>query len=358
MTRYAKKLIEKMLSTVIEENASDLHISVDNPPTLRVAGILRTIPNIGKITTEQSEDITDCLMSAEQKAKFLEDKEIDFSYTFNGNNRFRVNVFMQRGSISCSFRVVPLKIKSIEELNLPPILTNFTKANQGLVLVTGSSSQGKSTTLASMIDRINKNYFKKIITIEDPVEYIFEDDKAIIDQREIYYDTHSFRNALRSVFRQDPDVIMVGEMRDLETISATITAAETGHLVFSTLHTNSASESVHRIIDSFPAEQQNQVKSQLATSLLGIVSQRLLPRRKGGLIPACEVMISNSASANIIREGKVHELDLVIGTSANEGMLSLNQSLIELVKKGEVSAYDAIIYSRWPNELRKLLHTV
>ncbi len=354
MAINAEQLIQKLLHIAIEKKASDLHISVDHPPTLRIMGKLSSIPDFEPIIPETSKEIAFYLMNDFQKEKLLKEKEIDFSYDFEGINRFRANVFFQRGSVSCSLRLVPTEIKSISELNLPEVLHSFAESNQGLVLITGPSSHGKSTTLAALIDKVNKEFFKRIITIEDPIEYIFKDEKSIIDQREVHYDTGSFRRALKSVFRQDPDVIMVGEMRDPETIATTITAAETGHLVFSTLHTNSASESIHRIIDSFPAAQQNQIRSQLATSLLGIVSQRLLPRKDGGLIPACEIMFSNSASANIIREGRIHELDLVIETSAEQGMTSLNKSLADLIEKGEVLVDDALMYSRRPSELKKM----
>jgi twitching motility protein PilT len=350
----AEKTTKDILSLAVEKKASDLHISVDHPPTLRIMGKLTAVSEIEVITPESSREIAFCLMNEVQKNKFLEEKEIDFSYDFEEKNRFRVNVFLQRGNVSCSLRLVPTEIKSVEELGLPPVLQMFTEASQGLVLVTGPSSHGKSTTLAALVDRINRDLFRRIITIEDPIEYIFQDKKSIIDQREVYYDTNSFASALKSAFRQDPDIIMVGEMRDPETIATAITAAETGHLVFSTLHTNSASESIHRIIDSFPAFQQNQIRAQLATSLLGIVSQRLVPRKTGGLIPACEIMVSNSASANIIREGRVHELDLVIETSASEGMISLNQALADLIQRGEVSVDDALMYSKRPSELKKI----
>jgi twitching motility protein PilT len=354
MTIDAEKITKGILSAAVEKKASDLHVSVDHSPTLRIMGKLTAIAEMDVITPEISREIAYYLMNEKQKNKFLEEKEIDFSYDFENRNRFRVNIFLQRGNVSCSLRLVPTEIKSVEELDLPPVLHMFTEASQGLVLVTGPSSHGKSTTLAALIDKINRDLFRRIITIEDPIEYIFQDKKSIIDQREVYYDTDSFANALKSAFRQDPDIIMVGEMRDPETIATAITAAETGHLVFSTLHTNSASESIHRIIDSFPAFQQNQIRSQLATSLLGVVSQRLLPRKTGGLIPACEIMVSNSASANIIREGRTHELDLVIETSAGEGMISLNQALADLIQRGEISVDDALMYSKRPSELKKI----
>ncbi len=353
MENKAKEKIEKLFSVAIERDASDLHISVGKPPTLRIMGELSYFSEFGKVSFDDSKKMALSLMNEDQKNKFSKEKEIDFSYEFNGENRFRVNVFFQRGSVSSSFRLVPTEIKTIEALNLPSSLNKFCEKKQGLVLIAGPSSHGKSTTLAALIERINQNFFKRIITIEDPIEYVFKENKSIIDQREVYSDTESFSRALKSVFRQDPDVIMVGEMRDRETMATTITAAETGHLVLSTLHTNSASESIHRIIDSFPSDQQNQIRSQLSTSLLGIVSQRIIPTKEGGLVPACEILISNSATANIIRENRIHELDLVIETSFNQGMVSLNKSLIELVNKEKISIENASLYSRNPSELKK-----
>ena len=252
-------------------------------------------------------------------------------------------------------RLISSKIKTVEELLLPPILHEFNHKKQGLLLMTGASGQGKSTTLAALLDEINHSNAVHIITVEDPIEYIYTGDKSIIEQREVSVDTNSFTSALRSILRQNPDVIMVGEMRDLETISTTITAAETGHLVFATLHTNSVSQSIHRIIDVFPAEQQNQIRFQLAGSLLGVVSQRLIPRISGGFIPVCEVMICNTAVSNLIRENKIHEIPTVIETSSKEGMISLNRALSDLVRKKEISLKDSIRYSSNPLELKNLL---
>jgi twitching motility protein PilT len=259
------------------------------------------------------------------------------------------------GQVSIAMRLIPSKIRTIEELNLPPALHQFTKAHQGFVLICGPASHGKSTTLAALIDEINHTRTEHIITIEDPIEYVFEDDRSIIDQREVGEDTLSFARALRAALREDPDVIMVGEMRDPETMAIAITAAETGHLVFATLHTNSAAQTIHRIVDSFPSEQQNQIRAQLSGSLLGIVSQRLIPRVKGGLIPACEIMINTPAIANLIRENKIHEIPSVIETSAEIGMMTLNRSLADLVKRGEISFENALNYSLNPAELRMLL---
>ncbi len=351
---YQSKL-EKLLNITIKEQASDLHLSVGHPPVLRIAGALVPLLKDDSFSAEDTEGLALALMTEEQKARFLKDKEIDFSYRLGEAARFRVNIFFQKGYISCALRLVPVKIKTIEELNLPPVLYEFTKARQGFVLICGPSSQGKSTTLAALIDEINHTRTDHIVTIEDPMEYVFTPDKAIIDQREVGQDTYSFTKALRSTFRQDPDVIMVGEMRDPETIATAITAAETGHLVFATLHTNSAAQTIHRIVDSFPSQQQDQIRAQLSGSLLGVVSQRLVPRIKGGLIPACEVMIATPAIANLIRENKVHEIPMVIETNLEMGMVSLNRSLSDLVKRKEISLENALKYSLAPNELRILV---
>ncbi|MBI2452913.1 MAG: type IV pilus twitching motility protein PilT [Parcubacteria group bacterium] len=345
---------KELLDLTIKEQASDLHISVGHPPVLRVSG--RLVPLVKKpvISAQDAEDFAFALLSQEQKGEFLAEKEIDFSYQLEDKGRFRVNVFRQRGNVGCALRLIPFKIHTVAELSLPPILSEFTKASQGFVLVTGPSGHGKSTSLAALIEEINHTRADHVITIEDPIEYIFEDDLAIIEQREVGQDTKSFAKALRATFRQDPDIIMVGEMRDPETIATALTAAETGHLVFATLHTNSASQSIHRIVDSFSAEQQAQVRSQLSGALLGIVSQRLLPRTKGGLIPACEVLFATPAVANLIRENKVHEIPLIIETSADQGMISLNRSLSNLVKAREITLENALAYSLNPLELRTL----
>ncbi len=347
--------LKEFLEITIKEQASDLHLSVGHQPVLRVSGALVPLLKESVLSSSDMQELTKALMTAEQYQSFLNKKEIDFSYNFEDKARFRANVFFQREEISIALRLVPAEIKTIEELNLPPILHEFTKAAQGFVLIAGPSSHGKSTTLAALIDEINRNRKDHIITIEDPIEYIFKDERSIIDQREVYQDTLSFAKALRSTFRQDPDVIMVGEMRDPETIAIAITAAETGHLVFATLHTNSASQSIHRIVDSFAPEQQGQVRAQLSGSLLGVISQRLVPRIKGGLIPACEIMLSTPAVANLIRENKIHELPLVIETSAEKGMISLNRALANLVKNKEISLENALNYSLNPSELKILI---
>ncbi|MEI7424792.1 MAG: PilT/PilU family type 4a pilus ATPase, partial [Candidatus Staskawiczbacteria bacterium] len=298
---------KKLLDIAVIQEASDLDISVGHAPNIRITGQLVPLSQEKIISAEDSKGIAFALLSEVQRKKFLEEKEIDFSYQHGDKGRFRINIFFQRGSISMAARFIPSRIRTIEELGLPTILHDFTSRPQGLVLVTGATSQGKSTTLAAMIDEINHTRSVHVITVEDPIEYTYPIDRAIIDQREVMIDTLNFNNALRSSLRQNPDVIMVGEMRDLETIGTTITAAETGHLVFATLHTNSAAQTIHRIVDVFPAEQQGQIRFQLSSSLLGIISQRLIPRIKGGFIPVCEVMLCNNAVANLIRENKVHE---------------------------------------------------
>jgi len=347
--------LKELLQLTVKEQASDLHLSVGHSPSLRISGRLVPLLKKKKLASNDAKGLSEALMTGQQLERFSKEREIDFSYSFENIARFRVNVFFQRGEVSIALRLIPTRIKTIEELNLPPILHKFTKASQGFVLIAGPSGQGKSTTLAALIDEINHTRAEHIITIEDPIEYLFEDDRSIINQREVYQDTLTFARALRSTFREDPNVIMVGEMRDPETIATAITAAETGHLVFATLHTNSASQTIHRIVDSFPPEQQTQIRAQLSGSLLGVISQRLIPRIKGGLIPACEIMISNPAVANLIRENKIHELPLVIETSAEAGMISLNRVLAILVKNKEISLENALNYSFNPSELKMLI---
>jgi len=348
--------LNELLSITVTEQASDLHLSVGHPPVLRLAGSLIPLVKKKKLSSEDIKKLADALMTEEQKKRFLEKKEVDFSYNFvEQGARFRVNVFLQRGNVSCALRLIPARIPTIEALNLPDILHQFTVPSQGFVLITGPSSHGKSTTLAALIDEINHNRTDHIITIEDPIEYVFKDDRSIIDQREVYQDTLSFARALRSTFRQDPDVIMVGEMRDPETMATAISAAETGHLVFATLHTNSASQTIHRIVDSFSPAQQGQIRAQLSGSLLGIISQRLIPRTKGGLIPVCEILLNTPATANLIRENKIHEIPLVIETSAEIGMISLNRALAGLVKRKEISLENALNHSLSPTELKMLI---
>jgi len=347
-------ILKNLLEITLTQKASDLHISVGHVPTLRISGRLVPLVRRKELSPEDSKGLAFALLGEERQKRFFKEKEIDFSYSFNNEARFRVNIFFQKGNVSCALRLIPSKISTIEELSLPPILHEFIRPSQGFVLITGPSSQGKSTTLAALIDEINHTKAVHIITIEDPIEYVFKDDRSIIDQRELNLDTLSFAKALKSTFRQDPDVIMVGEMRDPETISTAITAAETGHLVLATLHTNSASQTIHRIVDTFPGSQQAQIRAQLSGSLLGVFSQRLVPRIKGGLMPACEIMLNTPAIANLIRENKVHEIPMIIETSAEIGMISLNRYLANLIRSKEIALEAAQNYSLNPSELRNL----
>jgi twitching motility protein PilT len=354
MDAYTEKL-NQLLLTAAQQNASDLHIAVGFKPTLRIDGVLVPLAREAIVNAETAEGLVTALLTPEQKEEFLKHRQLDFSYAFEDKARFRVNVFFQRGFMAAALRLIPAKIRTLEELNLPPLMHDFTRLSQGFVLVVGPAGHGKSTTLAAMIDEVNHTRMEHIITVEDPIEYMFAQDRCIISQREVRSDTPSFHSALRTVLRQDPDVIMIGEMRDSESIATAMTAAETGHLVFSTLHTNSAAQTVDRIIDSFPAEQQGQITSQLAATLVAIVSERLVPRIDGGRMPACEIMIVNSAIRNLIRERKSYQIDLVIETSMQEGMITLNRSLAKLVKTKQISLENAELYSLNPSELRILL---
>ncbi|MFH1192866.1 MAG: PilT/PilU family type 4a pilus ATPase [Candidatus Jorgensenbacteria bacterium] len=351
---YTQKLNE-LLVTTARENASDLHIAVGRRPTIRVDSVLIPLQKESILAKEDAEGLVGALLSPEQKDRFLKLKQIDFSFNFEDKARFRVNVFFQRGFMAAALRLIPAQIRTIEELNLPPIIHDFAKLSQGFVLVVGPAGHGKSTTLAAILDEINHSRTEHIITVEDPIEYLFAQDRCIVSQREVGQDTTSFHEALRAVLRQDPDVIMIGEMRDPETIATAMTAAETGHIVFSTLHTNSASQTIDRIIDSFPPEQQGQVVSQLASTLVAIVSERLVPRIGGGRMPAMEIMLTNSAIRNLVRERKIYQIDLVIETSVQEGMISLNRSLVNLLKRKEISLEQAERCSLNPAELRILL---
>lgn len=350
-----QEALDKYLAATIKKEASDLHLCVGYPPIIRVNSSLWAIPGEQKLSARDGQGLAFALMSKEQQETFLKNKEIDFSYSFLNEHRFRVNIFYQKGFVSAALRLIPMRVRTIKELGLPASIDHFVQATQGFVMVTGPSSHGKSTTLAAIIDAINHERCDHIITIEDPIEYIFKPDRSVIEQRELNSDTYAFDSALKAVFRQDPDVIMVGEMRDLETMATALTAAETGHLVFTTLHTNSAAQSINRIVDSFPAEQQSQVRSQLSTCLLGIISQRLLPRINGGMVPACEIMYNNFAIGNLIRENKIHEIPLVIETSAKSGMIPLNKSLAALVKNKEITLETAISYSLNPRELETII---
>ncbi len=351
---YKQKLNELLLTTA-KQNASDLHLAVGRRPTIRVDSVLIPLAQESILTKEEAEGLTSALLTEDQKRIFLEKKQVDFSFNYEDKARFRVNVYLQRGFAAAALRLIPAQIRTLEELNMPPLLHDFAKLNQGFILVVGPAGHGKSTTLAALLDEVNHKRNVHIITVEDPIEYIFSQDRSIVSQREVGMDTLSFNDALRAVLRQDPDVIMIGEMRDPETIATAMTAAETGHLVFSTLHTNSASQTIDRIIDSFPPNQQGQIISQLASTLVGIISQRLVPRLGGGRIPATEIMLMNPAIRNLIREKKIYQIDLVIETNVQEGMMSLNRSLVNLVKRKEISLDQAEVHSLNPSELRILL---
>jgi twitching motility protein PilT len=349
-----KKELEELILTVIHENGSDLHLGVGKIPAIRVAGELIFLLKHSVLTEDDVIGILSEILDKTKLNKFKEDQEIDFSYDFRGEARLRGNAFFQKGLISVAFRLVP-KVKSLEELNLPPIIAELARKKQGFFLVVGPVGQGKSTTLSAMVNLINNEQARHIITIEDPIEYVFTPNKSIINQREVGIDTKDFHTALKSVFREDVNVIMVGEMRTPETISTAVTAAETGHLVLSTLHTNNASQTIDRIIDSFPGNQQDQIRMELASSLLGIFSQRLVPRITGGLIPAYELLLNNDAVSNLIREKRTKEIDVIIETGMKSGMIDLNHSLIELVRAGEITIENAYQFSLNPKGLERSL---
>ena len=352
--------IQELLNLTIKNNASDLHLLPGIPPSFRIDGSLRYLSNYPSVTAEILKEMIFSLLSAEQKDWLLKNKELDFSFGFGGGaygnlGRFRSNLYFQRGQLSAAFRFLQPEIRTIEELNLPKICHSFAGLKQGFVLVTGPTGHGKSTTIAAIVNEINLNRPSHILTIEDPIEYVYPNGKSVISQREMNIDTYSWSKALRSALREDPDVVLVGEMRDPETVASAITIAETGHLVFSTLHTNSASQTIDRIIDSFPSDQQVQIKTQLASTLKGIVSQRLLPQINGGRIPAVEILVGNSAIANNIREGKTHLIDSIIETSQDQGMITLESSLASLVLSGRITLETAKSYALQLDQLLRLV---
>jgi twitching motility protein PilT len=349
-----KKQLEELILAVIHENGSDLHLGVGKVPAIRVAGELIFLLKHPILTKEDMIGILGEILDKIKLARFMENQEMDFSYDFRGEARLRGNAFFQKGLISIALRLIP-KIKSLTELNLPPIIAELARKKQGFFLVVGPVGQGKSTTLSAMVNLINNEQARHIITIEDPIEYVYTPNKAIIDQREVGIDTRDFYTALKSAFREDVNVLMVGEMRNPETISTAVTAAETGHLVLSTLHTNNASQTIDRIIDSFPGNQQDQIRLQLASSLLGIFSQRLIPRITGGLIPAYELLLNNNAVSNLIREKRTQEIDVVIETGTESGMIDLNHSLVELVRAGEITIENAYQFSLNPKGLERMI---
>lgn len=347
--------LRKYINVLIHEGGSDLHFSTGAHPTIRVSGSLTPMLKEPVLTPEDTLGFAKILLTKEQQDRFFASLEMDFAYQTSDGNRFRGNAFYQRGAVGIALRLIPKQIKTLTELNLPDILTTFARKSQGFFLVVGPVGQGKTTTLAALVEMINTERMEHIVTIEDPIEYIYEPKRSLVEQREVLLDTKDFATALKSSFRQDVDVILVGEMRGQETMAAAVTAAETGHLVFSTLHTNNAAQTIDRIIDTFPATQQDQIRLQLGSSLAGIFSQRLIPRISGGLIPAYELLINNKAVANLIREKRTHEINTVIETSSTDGMIDMNRSLAELVSRGEISVESAYQFSLNPNVLQKLL---
>ena len=351
---YATKL-GTLLDTVVAQGASDLHFSVGRRPTLRVAGFLVPLENETPLSKEDTAGFIAALVSKENHERFLSTKEIDFAYAHGSKARFRGNGYFQQGVVSIALRLIPRSIRTLQELGHPAQLADFARKPQGFFLVVGPVGQGKTTTLAALIELINQERAEHIITIEDPIEYLFEPKKSIIDQREVRIDTNEFGTGLLSVFREDVDVVMLGEMRGFETMAAAVTAAETGHLVFSTLHTNNAAQTIDRIIDTFPAAQQDQIRVQLSSSLTGVLSQRLIPRISGGLVSAHELLINNNAVGNLIRERRTHEINTVIETGTDQGMIDLNRSLADLVRRGEITVENAYLHSVDPKVLERLL---
>lgn len=350
-----RKELQVLVDILLAEKASDMHLSVGSHPLIRVSGTL--IPLVRKpiLTNVDIDGFAKTLMRADQYKKLELRQEVDFSYENTQSVRFRGNAFFQRGKMSVALRLIPNVIRTLAELNLPPILESFTQRPQGFFLCVGPVGQGKSTTLAAMVNHINKTRSDHIVTIEDPIEYVYTEEKSLIDQREIGLDTDSFETALNAVFRQDVDVILVGEMRNSETISTAVTAAETGHLVYSTLHTNDAAQTINRIIDSFPGDQQAQIRVQLSSSLIAIFSQRLIPHITGGMVPAYELLINNTAVSNLIRENRIHEIQSIIEIGLDQGMIDMNRSLARLVQNGDITVENAFTYAVNPKGLERLI---
>ncbi|MEZ0324220.1 MAG: type IV pilus twitching motility protein PilT [Hydrogenothermaceae bacterium] len=360
MVEEVKSLsIDEIAREAVSRKASDIHITAGLPPAIRVDGKL--IPMVGYpvLTPKDSQQLIYSFMNEKQRKTFEERKELDFSFGIRGIGRFRVNVFYQRGTVAAALRRIPYEIKPIEELGLIPKVKDLCKLSMGLVLVTGPTGSGKTTTLASMIDYINANFPHHIITIEDPIEYVYQHKKSVIAQREVGTDTDSFANALKYALREDPDVILVGEMRDLETIRAALTAAETGHLVFGTLHTNTAVQTINRIINVFPMEEQDQIRTELSFVLQGVISQRLLPKIGGGRVLIHEVMVPNTAIRNLIRENKIHQIYGLMQTGqAESGMQTMNQSIVNAIRNNLITLEDGLRISPDPEELKRMVRTI
>ena len=346
--------IETLLEETVRQKASDLHIQVGLPPILRVDGVLRPIPNTPVVDEEASERLIFSTMDSLQQQSLMKDREFDYSFAFGSLGRFRVNAFQEKGSLAGAFRLIPDKILTIQELGMPAVVDTFTEFPRGLVLVTGPTGSGKSTTLAALLEKINQTKPVHILTIEDPIEFTYTSKRAVVVQREVHYDTLSFSRALRSALRQDPDVVLIGEMRDLETIQAALTVAETGHLVFGTLHTNSAAQSIDRIIDVFPAHQQSQIRLQLSAVLQAVCSQRLVPAIAGGRVCAAEIMVINQAIKSLIREGKTHQIDTAIQTGVAQGMQTMDRTLVKMIQTGIISYDDAREYAVDLTEFERL----
>lgn len=347
--------VEWLLEYAVQAGASDVHIAAGVEPTVRVDGEIVTIPNTPVLSAEMAEYLVRSLMTPTQWEEFEREWELDFSFGRRGFGRYRVAAFRERGDASAVLRKIPTEAPQLDKLGLPPSVGLFAQLNQGLVLVTGPSGSGKSTTLTAIIDKINRERNVHVITIEDPIEYVHAHDRAIVQQRELGLDTVSFKRALRSALREDPDVLLIGEMRDTDTTASTVSAAETGHLVFATLHTNSAAQSIDRIVDSFPPHQQAQIRFQLAGSLAGIVSQRLVPLAKGGRVCVAEVLIANGAVRNVIREGKTHQIDNVMQAGLKEGMVIFDMRLAELVRQRKVDRDVALAYAMDPRSFHERL---
>src|SRR3982750_3609735 len=357
MNMQGNPRIEILLEEVIKKKASDLHIQVGLPPMLRIDGALVAVTGADALNEEAVEALIFAVLDEDQKQILLKDKEFDFSFAYGDLGRFRVNAFHERGNMAAALRLIPNEIQTIAQLGLPSIVNKFSDYPRGLVLVTGPTGSGKSTSLAAMIHKINQEQSRHIITIEDPIEYTHKSKKSVIVQREVHYDTYSFSAALRSALREDPDVVLIGEMRDLETIASAITIAETGHLVFATLHPNSAAQSIDRMIDVFPPHQQPQIRAQLSNILMAIVSQRLIPTIGGGRIAAAENLVGTPAVRNIIREGKSHQLEAVIQTGAEFGMQSMDKTLVKLIHDGTITYDEARSVAVDLDELDRLMRS-
>ncbi|OGV96437.1 type IV pili twitching motility protein PilT [Microgenomates group bacterium RBG_16_45_19] len=347
--------VHDMMQLVFQVNASDLHLVVGAPPVIRVDGVLSPIEGEAVLMPDRAQELIYGILTDRQRELLIANKEVDYSYQFSEVGRFRVNAYYQRLTLAAALRLIPTKVPTLEELRIPGNIRQFTNLRQGFILVTGPTGHGKSTTLAALIEIINQERADHIVTIEDPLEFLFQSKQSVISQRELHGDTHSWQVALRSALREDPNVVMVGEMRDYETIAAALSVAETGHLVFSTLHTNSAAQTIDRIIDVFPEHQQAQVRLQLSNTLEAVVSMRLIPAKSGGRIPAVEILLATPAVRNIIRVGKTHQIDNVIQTSGEIGMMSMEACLAYWTKAGELDLTTAQQYSLRPEEVARLV---